>query len=80
MAKVIERRGAASHHPGGQTRQPAGPRLPPTSGDAANDATLGYVADLDDDSLRAARGFRTAVAIGAILWVVVGTLVWLALR
>jgi hypothetical protein len=49
-------------------------------GEAANDAALAPLADPEEDSLRAARGFAAALGLGAGLWVALGALVWLGLR
>jgi hypothetical protein len=80
MATVIERRGSRPGGPAAQTHRTAdlGARL--GNGDAANDAALGQRVDVEQDDLRAARGFAAAVAGGAMLWAAVGALVWLGLR
>ena len=80
MAKVTERRGPALGHATVPTDQPADFGLHLAGADAANDAALGNPVDLEDDGLRVARSFATAIAVGAVFWVAVGTLIWLGLR
>jgi len=80
MAKLTERRGAALRHASGAADRPADCGLHLAGADAANDAALGNPADLEDDSLRVARSFATAIALGTVLWVAAGALVWLGLR
>jgi hypothetical protein len=80
MAKTTERRGAALRRTSGTADQPADRRLHLAGADAANDAALGNSAELEEDSLRVARSFATAIALGTVLWVAVGALVWLGLR
>jgi hypothetical protein len=80
MAKMTERRGAALRHASGSADQPADPGLQLAGADAANDAALSNPADLEDDNLRVARSFATAIALGTVLWVAIGALVWLGLR
>jgi hypothetical protein len=78
MADVIEIRVAALRRLAEQSHHQADPRLSLAGAEAANDAALGRPADLDEDSLHAFRGFAAAVAVGAVVWSVVGALVWLA--
>ena len=79
MADVIEIRAAAPRRPAAQTHRQGEPKLSAATADAANDAALRRTAGLDEDSLRAFRGFVMAVAIGAVFWGAVGALVWLGL-
>ena len=80
MANVTERRRSALRRATGPTDQPADLGLHQAGADAANDAALGNPVDLEDDSLRVARSFATAIAVGTVLWVAVGARVWLGLR
>ena len=79
MAEVIEIRVAALRRLAAQADRQANLNLGLASGDAANDAALGHPVDLDEDSLHAFRGFAAAIAVGAVLWGVVGALLWLGL-
>jgi hypothetical protein len=79
MAEVIEIHVAALRRLAAQADRQANSNLGLPTGDAANDASLGHPVDLDEESLHAFRGFATGVAVGTVLWGVVGALVWLGL-